>query len=254
MRDDVQKDNRKALPKYLLALLGTGFFGGVIGFLVGFAGNSGFGESAAELLNMLLEAITPWGIPVTSVVLLGAAWWRYRKAKRQCAVWNGEDEDVIDGAECQLNMIVLLTTLQMMLDFLFFAAAVVYWIPGRLTILVEVGCFLVSIAAIIVIQQRVVDMTRRLNPEKQGSIYDLKFKKKWMASCDEAEQKQVGQAAFKAYNALNAACPIVWAVLLMLGFVFDTGLLPAFVVVLIWGILNISYIVECIRLSRRPIP
>ena len=142
----------------------------------------------------------------------------------------------------------------MLADFFFFAAAVVYWVPGRLAILVEVGCFLASIAAVVLIQQRVVDLTRRVNPEKQGSIYDLKFRKKWLASCDEAEQRQIGQAAWKAYHAINVTCPILWGILLMLGFLFDISLLPAFVVVLIWGVSSISYIVECIRLSRRPLP
>ena len=127
-----------------------------------------------------------------------------------------------------------------------------YWVPGKLTILVEIGCFLASIAVIILIQQRVVDLTRRLNPEKQGSIYDLKFKKKWMDSCDEAEQKQIGQAAYKAYNVLNAACPIVWVMLMFASFLFEISLLPAFVLVVLWGILNVSYIVECIRMNRRP--
>ena len=83
MKDNVQKDNRKALPKYLLALLLAGSFGGLLGFLLGFAGHSGFSAHVAELLNTFLAAVTPWGIPVTSVALLGAAWRQYRKAARQ---------------------------------------------------------------------------------------------------------------------------------------------------------------------------
>lgn len=248
----IRQENRKALPKYLLVLLGAGLFGGVMGFLIGFAGHHNMGAHVVEMLNGFFTKITPWSLPVTSVVLLGAGWQRYCKAKRLCAVWDGEEEDTADRAERQLDWVLLLTTIQILLDFFFLAAAVVYWVPGKLTILAEIGCFLASIAVIILIQQRVVDLTRRLNPEKQGSIYDLKFKKKWMDSCDEAEQKQIGQAAYKAYNVLNAACPIVWVMLMFASFLFEISLLPAFVLVVLWGILNVSYIVECIRMNRRP--
>ena len=40
-------------------------------------------------------------------------------------------------------------------------------------------------------------LTRRINPEKQGSVYDTKFFEKWVDSCDESEQRQMGQAAFQ---------------------------------------------------------
>lgn len=254
MESNIKKDNRKALPKYLLVLLIAALFGAALGFLIGFAGYHNLGETVADLLNRFLAAITPWGIPTTSFVILIAAWWKYLAAKKLCAAWDGEDEATVDTAEHQLNWVLLLTTSQMLLDFFFLAAAVVYWVPGRLTIVAEVAMFLISIAFLIVIQQRVVDLTRQLNPEKQGSIYDLKFKKKWMNSCDEAEQKQIGQAAFKAYNALNITCPVIWGVLVILSFLFDITLLPSFIVILIWGVLNGSYIIECIRMSQKSLP
>lgn len=252
--NQIKRDNRKALPKFFLLLLGAGVFGGVLGLLIGFAGSQNLDEQVTKWLNSVLSAVTPWGIPVTSILLLGASCWQYRGAKKRCAVWDGEDEKTVGEAEGMLDQVLLLTILQMLLDFFFFAAAVVYWVPGKLTIIAEIAEFLVSIAAIIFIQQRVVDLTRRLNPEKQGSIYDLKFKKKWFDSCDEAEQKQIGQAAFKAYNALNITCPILWGVLVILSFLFDITLLPSFVMILIWGVLNISYTVECIRMRQRSIP
>ena len=111
-----------------------------------------------------------------------------------------------------------------------------------------------SIAILIIIQQKVVDLTRELNPEKQGSVYDLKFRKKWLNSCDEAEQKQIGQAAYKAYHVLNTTCPILWVFLILLSFIMEISLLPSFLILLLWGILSLTYILECIRMSRRSLP
>ena len=112
--------------------------------------------------------------------------------------------------------------------------------------------FIVSIFLLVFAQQKIVDLTRKMNPEKQGSIYDTKFRKKWFESCDEAEQKQIGQAAYKAYNVVSTACPILWAALLMLSYAFHFELLmPTFVVCFIWLLLQVSYCLECIRLGKR---
>ena len=100
-----------------------------------------------------------------------------------------------DAAEEKLNWVLLLTTVQMALNFFFFAVGNRYIPIGNMALLVNVAVFLVVMAVITVLQQKVVDQTRRLNPEKQGSVYDRKFKEKWLASCDEAEQRQIGQAA-----------------------------------------------------------
>ena len=135
MKNNIQNDNRKALPKYLLVLLGGGLLGGGLGFLTGFAAEHNLGETAADALNRFLAAITPWGIPVSTLVLLGLAWGKYRSAKKLFASWDGEDELTADTADQYLNWTLLLTTTQMLLNFFFFSAAVIYWVPGHLIIL-----------------------------------------------------------------------------------------------------------------------
>ena len=252
--DNIKNDNRKALPKYLLILLAAAVFGAGLGFLIGFAGSRTPGEVVADGLNRFLSAITPLGIPVTSLIFLGLSWGKYCSAKKLHATWDGENEVTADRAEQQLNWSLLLSTVQLLLNFFFFSAAVIYWIPGHLIIFAEIGSFLVSIAILIIIQQKVVDLTRELNPEKQGSVYDLKFRKKWLNSCDEAEQKQIGQAAYKAYHVLNTTCPILWVFLILLSFIMEISLLPSFLILLLWGILSLTYILECIRMSRRSLP
>ena len=138
----------------------------------------------------------------------------------------------------------------MLLDFFLLSATGMYLHTAAS--LAAVGFFLVSVAAIILLQQKMVDLERRLNPEKQGSVYDLKFQKKWLESCDEAEQKQIGQAAYKAYHTVNVACPFLWMTMVLLNYAFDFGLLmPAFTVCLLWLLLNVTYSLEAIRVSRR---
>lgn len=245
----VKKDNRKALPKYLLILFTAGICGGVAGFAAGWLGHENLSETIAAAVESALTAAAPWALLCTSCVSLLAVFLLYRGAKALFTDWDGEDEAVMDLADEKLNWALLCTSAQLVLDMFFFAAAQG---SSSKTALLSVLFFLVSAFALVFSQQKIVDLTRQMNPEKQGSVYDTKFRKKWLESCDEAEQKQIGQAACQAFNAVNVLCPALWVVLLMLSFAFSFDLLlPAFTVCLIWLVLNVSYCLACIRLEKR---
>ena len=126
MSDNVKRDNRRALPKYLLTILLFGLLGGVLGFFTGVAGAAGVAETVRQALDRALEAATPWGIVISAVILLGTGWYLYAAAKRRCDAWDGEDEDTMDAVEQQLGWALLLTGLMIVLDFFFFAASIVY--------------------------------------------------------------------------------------------------------------------------------
>ena len=96
-----------------------------------------------------------------------------------------------------------------------------------------------------------MDLTKKMNPEKRGSVYDMKFQERWWESCDEAERRQIGQASYKAYVTVSRFCPYCWGVLLLGNMVFHYGILPGAVVLVIWAVLSVSYTREAIRLGRR---
>lgn len=244
MNDTVKKDNRKAFPKFLLTVLGCALLGGVLGFMSAMFAAEEIVEGAVRLLT----AVCPWGIPVSSVLLLGAALVLYRRSAAQYAAWDADDEEdeTMDVIERQLSYGLLFTSLAMLTGMFFLAASFLCENP-----LLNVGMFCVSLAALTLLQQKIVDLTRRMNPEKKGSIYDLKFRKHWMDSCDEAERAQIGQAAYCAFTAGSIACGVVWAVLVMLNIFADTGLLAVAAVLTVWGVLQVSYTMTCIKLSRK---
>ena len=246
MNDHVKRDNRRALPKYLLTILLYGLLGGVLGFFTGVAGAAGVAETVRQALDRLLAVCAPWGIVASAVILLGAGWYLYAAAKRRFTAWDGEDEDTLDDVERQLSWALLLTGLMIVLDFFFFAASIIYE-----RFLQDLILFLASVAVLVVLQQKIVDLERRINPEKRGSVYDMKFQKTWMDSCDEAERAQIGQACYTAYRMGNKVCVFLWVALLILNFVFDFGLLPIAAVLVVWGVMQTAYALECIRLSKR---
>lgn len=249
MNDNIKKENRKALPRFALILLGSAVLGGVLGFMAGWMGHSSVTDFVVEMADYLLSGVVLWLVPAVCLTLLLAAVWQYRRAKTLFGAWDGDAEEPIDQAESRLNWVLLLTAVALVLDFFLLSASSYSQFPFGA--LIGVGVFLLIAAAIVVIQQKTVDLTRRMNPEKRGSVYDLKFQKKWMDSCDEAEKKQIGQASYRAFRVTGNACIVLWVVLLILDFTFGVGVLPASVVLLLWGILQVSYILECIRLSKR---
>lgn len=105
-------------------------------------------------------------------------------------------------------------------------------------------------AVCVVLQQKLVDLTKRLNPEKHGSVYDTKFRKKWLDSCDEAERAVIGQCAYKAYQAVSQACLALWLVFLLGGMFFDWGFLPVLAVCIIWGVGQSVYSYWCLKLDK----
>lgn len=246
-----KSENRRALPKFLVGILIAAIFGGVLGFCAGMVNGGNLAENARTALNTALTAAGPWGIPVTSVIFLGIGWGLYRQARGLYKSWDGEDEDSIDTAEQKLSWALMMSALAMLADFFFLSVLVIYDVGGLLPTLVHLGLFLVSVAAIVVLQQKIVDLEKRINPEKQGSVYDFKFQKKWLDSCDESEQRQIGQASYKAYLAVTHVCLWTWVALLVIHYAFDTGLLPMVPVLIIFGVMQITYTLESIRLSRK---
>ena len=248
-----KSENRKALPKFTLSLLGSLLVGGAVGFAVGLTRAFGLDtEALARGLNVLLEAATPWGIPVTSVLTLGSCFFLYRSAARKFAVWDGGDEDeTSESIDTALSWVLLLSAVQLLLNLFFLSAFCIYWMDRDIRALALVGVFLLSCGFVIFAQQKAVDLTRRMNPEKRGSVYDTKFQKKWMDSCDESERRQIGEASRRAYMVTSRLCLGLWLVLAVLSMVFEMSLLPVFILLLVWGVMQVTYALECIRLGKR---
>lgn len=248
-KQSAKSDNRKALPKFLLTLLAAAVFGGILGFGAGWLGHDHLSDVIVSAVVRGVVTAAPWALLGTTIVSLLLVIWLYTGARRLFSGWDGEDESVMEQAEEKLSWGLLVASVQTVLGMFLFSAAVMGQDLGALWC---IAGFLLSEFSMIVAQQKIVDLTRTMNPEKRGSVYDSRFQKTWFESCDEAEQKQIGQAAYKAYRTVSGACGVLWVVLILLGYAFNVSiLLPVFLLCLIWMVLNVSYCLESIRLGRR---
>ena len=110
--------------------------------------------------------------------------------------------------------------------------------------------FLVILAEGVIIQQKVVDINKIMYPEKTASVYDLKFQKKWVDSCDEAEKIMIGRCAFEAFKVTNSVCGALSIILAISALMFDIGFLPSFVVCLIWLVNQCVYCRAAAKCSK----
>lgn len=246
-----KSENRRALPKFFITMLLSLLGGGVLGFFIAISRAFGLDTPAlARWLDEALQAAMPWGIPATSVLTLGGCFLLYRAAAKRFAAWNGGDEDeTSESIEALLSWALLLSAVQLLANLFFMAAAGVY--IGEGSAMPTVGLFILSCGCVIFAQQKAVDLERRMNPEKHGSVYDSKFQKKWLDSCDESERQQIGQASYHAYMVTSRFCLGLWLVLVILSMVFEMNLLPVSVLLLVWGVMQVAYTLECIRLSKK---
>lgn len=250
MNKQQNSENKKALPKFFAIMLLGALIGLAAGGITGFFGGTLMPDEIIKKIYHIFRSMQPytiWGVTILFTILEIRC---YSNGKKIYEKWDGEDEISIEKAEENLSLVLVLTACNMVLNFFFVGADTVVRAEHNAAYLLTLFGFIAGIGAIIILQQKVIDLTKKINPEKKGSVYDIKFSKKWLDSCDENEQRQIGQAAFKSYTVVSNACVVIWLILFFISDIFQLGIMPIFVVSLIWGILQVTYGYECIRLGR----
>lgn len=253
-RDEIKEANRKAMPRFLLLVLVGAIVGGIVGFysakydvdqLAGSMKSAGafFGKYVSSWILLAIAVITP-------IVVIPV----YQKTKRLLLAWDGEDESVCDIAEKKLNMVLLINGIALISAFFLISATYsggFAMIEKHLNMYVlAIVAFLVILAEGIITQQKVVDIIKIMYPEKTASVYDLKFQKKWVDSCDEAEKIMIGRCAFEAFKVTNSVCGALSVILAISALMFDIGFLPSFVVCLIWLVNQCVYCRAAAKCSK----
>ncbi len=254
--NEIKKANRKALPKFILIMVISLFVGGSIGFcaakygvdsLTGGLKSAGafFGTYMAPWLMLMIAVI----VPVVCVLV-------YRSAKKLLSSWDGENEEISDTIDKKLSIVIWVTSAALILSYFLIAASYSGGFEAFenekniVLFFIGIAAFFAIMIEAVMIQQKCVDAVKKTNPEKTASVYDLKFQKKWMDSCDEAEKIMIGKCAFKAYAATNTVCTVLAIVLAICALIFGIGFLPSLAVCLIWIVNQSVYCKEALKYSK----
>ncbi len=182
----------------------------------------------------------------------------YIIAKKQSKLWDGESEEIIDNVEKNLNKSIILINTLMVADVFFYGVMVYITMYTTLgenfgdeMFALGTAVFLVSYALMMVLYKLIVDLVKKLNPEKKGSVFDIRFIKEWENSSDEGEKLIMYKAAHKAYHVASIACVVVWGIAFSGMLIFQTGLLPLFCVSAVWVTLVATYSIVTAQLEAK---
>lgn len=251
---DPRQADRKALPKFLLIVVA----GMALGILCGFLGLSAVEDLGQERISSFvagagnaLSAAAPWLMALCAAAQLVCGLAFTGRAKRIIDGWDGEDEAVSDRADRLLEWELAVSAMVTVLEFFFLTAyfAGERFPYGRMVLILSLGFFALAMSLTVGFQTRAVNLTKRLYPEKTASALDVRFQKKWVASCDEAEKAMIGECAYHAYSATGFGCLVLWLVFSLSALFLGTGVLPALAVCLIWEINQGTYLYRAMKFS-----
>ena len=239
-KNEIKRANRKALPQFMLIMVICFIIGGTIGFCSAKYGLNTLAGGMKTAGMFFGTYIAPWLMLAAAVIVPVVCVPIYQSATKLLASWDGENEEMSDTIDEKLSIVLWVTSAAFILSYFLIAASYANGFEtfktetsGALFLAGIIG-FLTIMIETVIFQQKCVDTTKKMNPEKTASVYDTKFQKKWMESCDEAEKIMIGKCAFKAYAATNTVCSILSIVLAICALVFGIGFLPSLVVCLIW--------------------
>lgn len=254
----ITQQDKKARGKFILILVICTLAGGVFGFC---------SSSAEDLLNgVSLKDITkglayllPYLQAILCLVATGLCAYFYRKGLHAKQKWDGDVNEEYYKMESNLGIalsisnlfyIIILTLFGMsfsLLQYMNSASKINFGIWFAL----DLGSLIYILFFIMYTQKKIVNLEKVINPEKQGSVYDTKFQKKWLDSCDELEQLCIYKAGYTSFTHTNIACIVLWIVTIFTSQIFHTGFYPVLLVGILWFISTLSFQIEAHKLDKK---
>ena len=260
-----RKEDKKAFGKFAWILLLAFVVGIGVGVGSVFIGTVFEDEAVRDHVLRALRYIAVYGGYIFTTALLIAGIVLYKKSRKEYTAWDEEDEDTLTGMETKLSYAMWFSNLILYGAYFFFSIGV--WAvglgntgasiqPDSQSFLITLGAvFLHMIYAIVaacVIQQKAVNLSKEINPEKTGSIYDMKFQDKWLATCDEAERFAVYKCSFKTFKIMQITGMVLWLICLVGQMTFGTGVFATIIVTIFMIIQTSVYSVQGIYFAKHP--
>lgn len=255
---EIKKEDKKAFKSFIIIMIISAIAGGILGGMSIYFKDS-LSENLPDFIMNILGIITPFASLVLSILVIIVSSIVYKNSTKELKIWNesDEEEDIIDKIEEKISYILLLVSVNLILGFFFFG--VTFALPSDyldinldiVKILSFFGGFILCVASSILIQKKFVNLEKEINPMLKGSVYDTKFSKKWIDSCDEAIKMNIYKSSYKAYRAVTNTCLILWLVCVLGYNVWDFGIMPLFIVTIIWLVQTVAYCLESIKYSKK---
>ena len=253
--EENKQQNKKAGGLFTVVMIVSALFGGVLGFSAGH-----FSVDLENLTPMLANAVTnglgiaaPFLLLVLFIITLIYVSVSFSNCKKRWYAEKDTNEDIYDQLDAKITNIMSVISIYTVVTYFLFSVAFYYalHVKGTVWFLMALVVFIVDIVLVLGYQRKAVDFTKVMNPEKQGSVYDMKFREKWMDSCDEMEKQMIYQCGCKAYQVTSNMCVVLWTVFTCLAMFLKISLWPVALVSLFWLVLTVTYLTESRKLENQ---
>jgi len=253
--EENKKQNKKVKRSFIIVMILSVIFGAVIGFSA-----STLSVNMETLTPMLASAVTnglgvaaPFLMLVLFIVTLIYLAVRFSGCKKKWEAEKDTSDEVYDEVDTKLTNLLSVVQVYTVVSYFLFSAAFYYavHVKGSIWFLMALIVFIADMVIVLGYQRKIVDFTKIMNPEKQGSVYDMKFQEKWMDSCDELEKQMIYQCGFKAYQVANIMCVVLWTVFTCMAMFLKISLWPVAIVSLFWLVLTVTYLAEGKKLDKK---
>ena len=252
MKKKSEKRSRiRSLLLFFGILLGSMIVGGVAG---------GWMQLHQDRVRYFFEAIfhgiqksSGWmGVFVTVAGMIVTTIF-YIRCKKELQRWDGEEEEYMERLDKKCGVGQSLLSIFLILTFSFDAMAFSTFSEIEKvskSLIIPVIDLVVVLIFYIIIQQKYVELVKKMNPEKQGNTFELNFKKTWLSSCDEQEKMIIYKSSYRSFQALQMAFPLCWMVLLMIGLTMNIGIVPHLMLGTLWLIHTLTYYIESFHMYK----
>lgn len=253
----IKAEDKKAKTKFYLIMLCSVIIGGSFGASSTFLEELFNGLSYANLTNTMgtiLPAIQCAVCAIATVLFV----YFYRKGLEEKKHWNGDVNESYDRMENCFDMALSISNLSFILILILFGITFSlldttedFSTPKfAIWFILAIGSLFYSIFFLMISQKKIVNLEKVINPEKQGSVYETGFQKKWIDSCDEMERSYIYQAGFYSFKCTTNTCIILWIFTFFTSTIFHTGFFPVLIVGIIWFASTLSYLIKAHKLSK----
>lgn len=255
---EIKKEDKKAFKSFIIIMMISAIAGAILGGMSIYLKDI-LAESLPNFIMNILGAITPFASLVLSILVIIVSCIVYKNSTKELKIWNesDEEEDIIDKIEEKLSCILLFASVNLIMGFFFFGVG--FALPSDyldisldfVKMISFFGGFILCAVSSILIQKKLVNLEKEINPLLKGSVYDVNFSEKWINSCDEAIKMNIYKSSYKAHRAVTNTCIILWLVCILGYNIWDFGIMPLFIVTIIWLVQTIAYWIESMKYSKK---
>ncbi|MBQ7766782.1 MAG: DUF3169 family protein [Lachnospiraceae bacterium] len=262
-KEEIRKEDNKKIGLFAVILVISGFMGGILG-AIGIRLVISMEESGMTFVEFWNQLQRDFAVPasflliILDIIFIIISSSYLFKAKKLWKSDMDEDEkyEVVDK---KLSLSVVISNVSYFVNFAFFGFAFYTglsfvegvsesWLQIYMR-MIDLVVFMATLFINLAIQRACVNLTKLMNPEKKGSVYDMKFDKVWYQSCDEAERMQIGLASYKAFQAVNNTLIALMVIFVLGAMFFEIGILPIVVITVVALVNNITYGVTSMKLG-----